>query len=244
MVDYVLRSRGVQIESFGSPPTPMRRLRRAAPRAKVALLAAIASWCVTAVALASEGESEDPPTSTPAAVEPVASPTSHHGSAFIDPLGFLLFGPTFGVEVGVNRFSATLYGRWLNAGVLAKSLFLDGSDTFAFSYGAGLRGRYFFSDNLQGPHVGLGLEFVHSTVENTPALISTKSGYLVPLLEGGYRLPLSSSFYLGAAAGVGYAFQLSSSVENLPGGSSAGLYAAQDKSTIYGSASLEAGVYF
>jgi len=64
------------------------------------------------------------------------------------------------------------------------------------------------------------------------------------MIEGGYRLPLGSSFYLGGAAAVGYAFQLSSSVENLPGGTDAGLYAARDKSTIYGSASLEAGVYF
>ena len=209
-------------------------------RSKVALLVVIACSCVSAVALADETETK---TNPPPAGASAAS-AAHHGSVFIDPLGFLLFGPTLGVELGANRLSATLYGRWLNAGVLAKSLFLEGADSFAFSYGAGLRGRYFLQDNLQGPHVGLGLEFVHSTVDNATAVVSTKSSYLVPMLEGGYRLPLSSSFYLGGAAAVGYAFQLSSKVENLPGGSSAGLYVAQDRSTIYGSAALEIGAYF
>jgi len=206
-----------------------------------ALCVALGSTCVTGAALAEDAEAA---TSAPPAVDAASSPVVHHGSVFADPLGFLLFGPTLGVELGANRLSATLYGRWLNAGLLAKSLFLEGADAFSFSYGAGLRGRYFLRDNLQGPHLGLGLEFVHSTVDNTPALLSTKSSYLVPMLEGGYRLPLGTSFYLGGAAAVGYAFQLSSKVENLPGGSDAGLYAAQDKSTVYGSASLEAGVYF
>jgi len=206
-----------------------------------ALFAAIASTCVTGVAVAEETE---PAPSAAPTVESASSSAVHHGSVFADPLGFLLFGPTLGVEVGANRLSATLYGRWLNAGVLAKSMFLEGADSFAFSYGAGLRGRYFLRENLQGPHLGLGLEFVHSTVDNAPSLLSTKSSYLVPMFEGGYRLPLSSSFYLGGAAALGYAFQLSSSVENLPGGSDAGLYAVKDRSTFYGSASLEAGVYF
>jgi hypothetical protein len=198
---------------------------------------------VTAVAAADEANEKDTPVAPPP-VEPGATPAPHHGSVFVDPLGFLLFGPTVGVEAGANRLSATLYGRWLNVGVLANSLFVKDNETFAFSFGAGLRGRYFFADNLQGPHLGLGLEFVRSQVDNAPALIRTKSTYLVPLLEGGYRLPLSSRFYLGGAAAVGYAFKLSSSVENLPGGSSAGQYVATNESTIYGSASLEVGAYF
>ena len=122
-------------------------------RSKVALLVVIGCSCVSAVALADETETKTnpPPAVEPAApaVEPAAS-AAHHGSVFIDPLGFLLFGPTLGVELGANRLSATLYGRWLNAGVLAKSLFLEDADSFAFSYGAGLRGRYFLRGQFAG----------------------------------------------------------------------------------------------
>ena len=106
-----------------------------------------------------------------------------------------------------------------------------------------LRGRYFLRDNLQGPHLGLGLEFVHTQVDSAPDLISTKSAYFVPLFEGGYRLPVSSGFCLGSAAAAGGAFKLSTRVENMPGGSSAGAFVASDKSTVDGSASLEAGAY-
>ena len=180
---------------------------------------------------------------TPAAVAVEAPGAAHHGSVFIDPLGFLLFGPTFGVEAGSGRISGTLYGRWLNAGVLAHSLFLKDKESFAFSYGAGLRGRYFFRDDLSGPHVGVGAELVQTRVDDSVNLVETKTTYVVPLLEGGYRLPFSGA-YVGAAAAFGYAFKASGSVGNLPGGSAADAFSASNKSTVYGSGSLELGVYF
>ena len=118
-----------------------------------------------------------------------------------------------------------------------------GDRAFAFSYGAGLRGRYFLEDNLAGPHLGAGLEFVHTRIDDSQNLIATKSNYIVPLLEGGYRLPISS-VYLGAAVALGYAFKISTSLEDLPGGRSASAFEATNKSTFYGSASLEVGIYF
>jgi hypothetical protein len=199
--------------------------------------ALLASLLLPGSAFAADAAQLAPTDATPDA------PVAHHGSAFVDPLGFLLFGPTLGVEAGSGHFSATLYGRWLSSGVLAHSLFLNDNDAFAFSYGVGVRGRYFLDDNLSGPHLGAGLEFVHSRVDNSLNLITTKSNYIVPLLEGGYRLPISS-VYLGAAAALGYAFKTSTSVEDLPGGRSAASFEATNKSTIYGSASLEVGVYF
>jgi hypothetical protein len=84
---------------------------------------------------------------------------------------------------------------------------------------------------------------VQTRVDDSGNLVETKSTYVVPLVEGGYRLPFSG-VYVGAAASLGYAFLASSSVGSLPGGSSAGAFSATDKSTIYGSASLELGVYF
>jgi hypothetical protein len=55
---------------------------------------------------------------------------------------------------------------------------------------------------------------------------------------------LGSRFYAGATAAAGYAFKLSGSVDNLPGGMNASLYAPVDRSSVYGTASLELGVFF
>jgi hypothetical protein len=168
---------------------------------------------------------------------------ARNGSAFVDPLGFLLFGPRVGVEIGGGRVSGALYGRWFNLGLLSHSLFLNDGDDFGLSYGAGLRGRYYLSEGLEGAHVGIAVEYLRTRIETPSVLIATVSGYAVPYAEAGYRFTVGS-FYADASAALGYAFKLSGSVENLPGGSAAGSYQAQDKSSIYGSASLDLGVYF
>lgn len=175
--------------------------------------------------------------------EPAKAAAAHRGSVFVDPLGFLLFGPTAGIELGAGHVSGTIYGRWLNAGALAHRLFLKADESFAFSYGAGIRARYFLGEGMAGPHLGLGIELVHTRVDNSLALVATKSTYVVPLVEGGYRVPFSGA-YVGAAAAFGYAFQASSSVVDLPGGRSAAIFVANDQSTVYGSAALELGIYF
>jgi hypothetical protein len=43
---------------------------------------------------------------------------------------------------------------------------------------------------------------------------------------------------------MGYAFQLASGTENLPGGTLADAVEVEDVSTVYGSVGLELGVYF
>jgi hypothetical protein len=184
--------------------------------------------------------SDDPAPAPAAQGEPVGA---HHGSLFVDPLGFLLFGPTLGVEVGSDKVSGTLYGRWFNVGLLSQALFLNKPQSFDFSYGLGLKGRYYFWGALSGPHVGAGVEYLSSRVDDPGNLIVTSSHYLVPQVEGGYRLGLGA-FYVGGAAALGYAFDLSSSVENLPGGMNASLFQVVSASKFYGSASLELGVYF
>jgi hypothetical protein len=154
-----------------------------------------------------------------------------------------LFGPRVGVEVGANRVSGVLYGRWFNTGLLSNSLFLNSGDEFAFSYGVGAAGRYYFSGDLERAHLGLAVEYLSTSIETPSVAIVSKSAYLVPQVEGGYRLPLGG-FYADASAAIGYAFRLSGNIENLPGGSAASGYVAEDKSTFYGSASLDLGVYF
>lgn len=195
---------------------------------------------VTCIFISVTASADDEPATTGASA---GVGPAHHGSAFVDPAGFLMFGPRIGVEVGAARLSGAIYGRWFNLGLLSNSLFLNPGENFGFSYGAGLRGRAYLSDALQGAHLGLAAEYLRSRVETPAALVAAESGYLVPYAEAGYRLAFGS-FYADASAVLGYAFELSGRVENLPGGTNAGSYQAQDRSSVYGSASLDLGLYF
>jgi hypothetical protein len=198
-----------------------------------------------ALALAATASVASKAQAEPEAAAPAATsePAARHGSAFIDPLGFALFGPRLGVEAAAGHFSIAAHARWFNAGLLAHSLFLKSGDSFGFSYGGGLRARYWLDDIGAGTHFGLVAEALRIRIENSDAQVATNSTYFVPYAEVGYRLPLGG-FYADGAAGIGYAFRLSGNVENLPGGSSASLYQAEDKSTVYGTASLDLGVFF
>jgi hypothetical protein len=211
---------------------------------KICLFRALAALIGTGLLLvgpiahADEGTSSPPPSPT---AESAA--VRRHGSVFVDPLGFLLFGPTAGVEAGAGHVTGIVSGRWLNAGLLARHIFPGNGESFAFSYGVGLRGRYYLAAGFSRVHLGLGMELIHSRVEDPANLVATNSLYGVPMAEAGYRWALGS-VYVGAAAAAGYAFRLSANVEDLPGGNQAARFAASDESTVYGSASLELGVYF
>lgn len=170
---------------------------------------------------------------------------SFHGAVFADPLGLAMFGPVLGGELAFGKPAAALYVRWLDGGWLARRMFPDdeAGEQFAFSYGAGLKGRYYFSAGLTGPFAGVAAEYLRSRIENDSLLIATNAQYLVPQVEAGYRHGLGS-FLIGGTAALGYAFEIGNDVEDLPGGSQASLYQVQDESTIYGSVGLEVGVGF
>jgi hypothetical protein len=204
-----------------------------------ALFAACLSVAPAAVAQSSAPEAAPERAAEPASTESAA----RHGSAFVDPLGFALFGPRLGVEAGGGHFSGALHARWFNAGLLSHSLFAKGDDQLTFSYGVGLRARYYIPEGLAGLHLGAAAEYLHSRNENPSALVAATSSYFVPYAEIGYRVDLGR-VYADASAGVGYALRTSGTVENLPGGSSANAYVASDESSVYGTASLELGVFF
>jgi hypothetical protein len=175
---------------------------------------------------------------------PDSSDRSHrHGSAFVDPLGFLLFGPRIGVEAGSGHLTGALVGRWFDAGLLSRAMFPKQNDRFAFSYTVGLRGRYYLREGLDGVHLGLAAEYLRTRIENNVDLVATNSTYVVPYAEVGYRMSFGH-FYADVAAALGYAFKASAKVEDVPGGHSASLYSPTNESTVYGSASLDLGVYF
>ena len=161
----------------------------------------------------------------------------------VDPLGFLLFGPTAHAEAALGRVGLGAGVRWFSAGLLANKLFLNEGDRFAFSYGLSLHGNYYFIAPLTGPHLGLAVELLHTRGEDDAARIATISNYIVPQLEGGYRHHWGH-FMLGGVIAAGYAARLSSRVEDLPGGDSASLYSVNNESSFYGSARLDLGVLF
>ncbi len=59
----------------------------------------------------------------------------------------------------------------------------------------------------------------------------------------GYRI-LFGQWYTDASGGLGYAWRVASSVEDLSGGTAASGYRVDDKSSFYGTASLDLGLYF
>src|SRR5262249_24444480 len=155
----------------------------------------------------------------------------------------LEFGPRLGVEAGSGRFAGAVYGRWFDGGLASHLLFLGDGDTFAFSFGAGARGRYYWVDDLAGAHAGAAGEYLRTRIEDGADRIVTTSGYVIPAAEGGYRFALGR-FYADAAAALGYALKVSGRVDDLPGGHMAGAFVAENKSSVYGALSLELGVYF
>jgi hypothetical protein len=195
--------------------------------------------CSARIAAAESAESTESAPVTAAASEGPA----HLGSAFVDPLGFLLFGPRLGVELGSGRVSVAATARWFNAGLLSHQLFDQSGSAFTFSYSVGLRGRYYFADGFAGTHLGVAAEYLRVRQEDSSAGIATNSQYFVPYAEVGYRLPLGAC-YADLSGGLGYALRTGSSVDNLPNGNRADEYAVVDQSSVYGTASLDLGVYF
>ena len=100
----------------------------------VASLFAVGSSSLSALAeeLAGSPPGAESKAETTEAAPNRAEPVDRHGSLFVDPLGFALFGPRLGVEAGAGHFSGALSARWFNAGLLAHSLFAKGSDELAF----------------------------------------------------------------------------------------------------------------
>lgn len=212
----------------------------------------IVAACAAVLLAPTVVQAEQATTDSPAAAGPLAPvtdapvsdvPAEAAGSVFVDPAGFLLFGPTVGIEVGLGQYSVIAYGRWLNGGLLAKSLFESDTDRFTFSYGGGLKGRYYLGPGLVGPHLGVAIEALKSRTENHTDKIATSNVIVVPEVEAGYRASYGR-FYLGAAIDLGYAIQSSKSVANIDGGNQAANFEPEDYSTVYGSASLDFGLLF
>ncbi|WP_437687351.1 hypothetical protein [Sorangium sp. So ce176] len=165
------------------------------------------------------------------------------GSAFVDPAGFLLFGPRVGAELGGERWTVGASARVFHWGLLSRALFLEEEWSFAFSYGVALRGRYYLQPAQRGLHLGVAAELLRTNVELPAERTVARSFYGVPHIEAGYGLPFSS-FYVDGSVSAGYAFQLAARIDDLPGGSSVQLYEVVDESNVYAAAALDLGLRF
>jgi hypothetical protein len=166
------------------------------------------------------------------------------GALFADVAGLIMFGPVLGGELAIGHASLSVYGRWLDGGYLARQMFPDDDEgeSFAFSYGVGIKGRYYLSGGLRGFSLGIAAEYLRSSIENENVLIATHANIFVPQLEVAYRQAFGR-FFIGGAGAIGYALELSSSVEDLPGGNEAEMREVEDFSTIYGSVAVEIGLF-
>jgi hypothetical protein len=167
-------------------------------------------------------------------------------TVYADPLGFALLGPTAGVEIGAGHFAGRAYGRWMNAGLLSQALFSNDSahESLVFSYGAGLRGRYYLSPGGNGLFAGVGLEYLRARIEDTDEdREAYVSSFWIPHVDGGYRLLLGRLF-LGAGAGLGYAIAGSTETVDLSGGEDPELLPVAKADKPYAAVSLDVGVTF
>jgi hypothetical protein len=207
------------------------------------LLSSSAAWAAGAADSAGETAEDATELSAPTTPPPAAEVRSYLGSFALDPAGFLLFGPTASLEFGIGHVAGAATFRWFDPGLLSQALFVKSGQNFAPSVGGGIRGRYYFDVGFQGVHVGLAVELLQTNIENPSSMTVARSLYLVPQVEGGYRWAFGR-FFLGPSASFGYAAQLSGQIENMPGGTSAGLYTVENRSSVYGAAKLDIGVLF
>lgn len=210
-------------------------------------------FCVAAIGLSTSAFAAPPTEAAPPSdgteesasdgAEVAGSDGAYQGSVTVDPVGFLLFGPALNADLALGRLAVGAGLRWFSPGLTAKALFLTENDEFAFSYGIAGRAHYFFREPLVGPHAGIALEVLRTRVENDGARIAALSTYVIPMLEGGYRLAFRS-LLIGGVLGAGYAAEVASRIEDLPGGTNAAFYEVVDESSLYGLVRLDLGVVF
>lgn len=179
----------------------------------------------------------------PEEIHPPEPAAPRYGSVFIDPLGFLTFGPVIGLEVGAGRAAGAIYGRWMSGGLVSNTALLGSGESYDFSFGLGGRFRFYFRDNLAGAHLGAAVEWLRTVVKNEPLLLVLTSNYLVPQFEGGYRWA-SDRVFLDLAGSIGGSARLFWKLENMPGGQLASSLYPPPITGFFASAKLELGLFF
>lgn len=179
----------------------------------------------------------------PDAVEIPEATVPHVGSFYVDPLGFLTFGPAIGLEFGGGRVTGAIYGRWFSAGLLSVSALLLEGQRYDFSFGLGGRMRFYFRDGFSGFHLGFAAEWLRPVVEDYVFRLIITSNYLVPQIEAGYRWG-NERLFIGLAGSVGISARLFWKLDNMPGGTLASELEPKPITAFFASAKLELGVYF
>jgi hypothetical protein len=178
-------------------------------------------------------------------IEPANGTDGLTANAHINILGPLQFGLSPALEVGTAHVGITAQFRWLNSGLLARSILpTSSSQTLAFSYGIGAYGRYYRKPGLTGFNIGGGVEYLSVHVEDDRIQRERYlSGWVVPQIVGGYRWRFGN-LLLGAGASLGYAVSVSAKTEDMSGGADPVLLPVDDTAKPYGSAALDLGFFF
>jgi len=133
-------------------------------------------------------------------------------SVYLNPLGFLQFGPMMGVEIKMaNNLVLNLNARLPGMGLL--SYVVRGWDDVdeIRGFAVAVVPIIIFTDNQHKPYAGAGLEYDRSRVlyeqgsywENTEI-----ENNIIVVTNGGYRFRFESGFFLSAGLYVGASFSM------------------------------------
>lgn len=210
-------------------------------------LAGTASWARTASAETADndGERTSVGASSGAADDDDGQVVSNEPglAATVNLAGFALFGPDVNVAYG-SEYTGFARVRPFGLGYLSHSMFTpdDNQDLSLGSLSIGLGGhRYFGQSRFSGAYLGVVAEYLMVEIDEKRALgtLTTSTSFLIPSLEGGYRMALGS-LLVGGGLQVGYALALSESCTF-----SAGTCDVEPReNTIYGQLALDVGVLF
>lgn len=129
---------------------------------------------------------------------------------FVDPLGFLEFGPMIGAEITLRSkllIDATL--RFIPLGALSyvtEADDNDGNPDRISGLGIGGAVKYLIPSRLGGLFVGGALEFSWWTsyyIQDSPARWQKDKQAIMPLVTAGYKFRLKSGFFITAGGYLG-----------------------------------------
>ncbi len=130
-----------------------------------------------------------------------------------NPIGFLQFGPSISVEVGLTGdLVLNAHVRFASLGLLSYAVLADEDgldDLNGFAFGAGA--IYFFGDKTNRPYAGLLIDYnrfygLYGANESWEWDETTNS--IVFLFNGGYRFRFESGFFINTGAFFGVAINM------------------------------------
>ena len=134
---------------------------------------------------------------------PASEERFRHVGIYLDPLGLVFAGPKLGFEVNLSRhLSLDIYGRAPMLGLLTDYFIYQESGLSGIKgFAAGINARYIFGEG-KGFYTGLTTEYMKVEFYS-PRFTYFEFKDLIAGINFGYKLRLSSAFYLRAGGFIG-----------------------------------------